>query len=422
MTGADGVMRTSASSDHMAAMRAFIPWSLLAVAIAALAALVAYRGHRWAAVIFPLALLFGAEPLLYAGSLVGEMLAGVALFAGAGVSAVVFGRYRRVVALPLVAGVAGAMVWVIAILAVPDLFDSVDVARAPTAAGASLIGFIAIADRRRITEFMTGRSGPAFVDLAYLALALALLRTGLLGIIPTIPAFLGTGVAIAVYPVWRRATVAALEGLVTSRARRDASIRAVEDERSRLARDIHDSPLQELSGVIRRLEALPGAARETDTLRAVAGHLRDVATSLHPPVLQDLGLAPAIEDLRDQLLISTPEWLIGVAVDDLTRTGRPPAEVELAAYRVVQEATANAMAHSAGRSIQIRGYVTTDLVELEIKDDGRGIHDEQARIAKRAGHFGLDSMRERAEAIGGTMSLTSTPEGVGIRFKWESRT
>ena len=173
--------------------------------------------------------------------------------------------------------------------------------------------------------------------------------------------------------------------------------------------------------MIRRLEAVPGAEHEADALRAVAGQLRDVATALHPPVLVDLGLAAAIEDLRDQLCAGSPVWEIAVDVDDLTTTGRPPAEVELAAYRVTQEAMANAIAHSGGRCIGVRGSVAPEAIDLAISDDGHGLGEQDARAARRAGHFGLDSIRERALAAGGTSVLTSTPEGVCVRFRWESR-
>ena len=267
---------------------------------------------------------------------------------------------------------------------------------------------------------MTGRSGPAFVDLLYLGLAVAILIAGFIGN-SLLPALVVTVAAILVYPFWRRATLSSFERLVASQARRDASIRAVEDERGRLAREIHDSPLQELSGVIRRLEAVPGAEHEADALRAVAGQLRDVATTLHPPVLVDLGLAAAIEDLRDQLCASSPRWLITVEVDDLTTAGRPPAEVELAAFRVTQEAMANAIAHSGGLCLGVRGSVAPEVIDLAISDDGHGLREQDARAARRAGHFGLDSIRERAAAAGGTSVLTSTPQGVSVRFLWESR-
>jgi signal transduction histidine kinase len=423
VTDAKGETRSSAASDHIGVLRSYIPWSLLGIAIAAAAALLAYRGNRAAAPLLPIALFLAAQPMLRSGSLASEVLGGTVFFVGSAIAAVAFTRPRWLLIVPLTAGAGLAAAWVLATVSVPAAFDPVDVSRVPAAAGLSLVGFLGVADRRRIVAFLTDSTGPTFVDVLYLGFALALFAAGLLNFIPVLPAALLTGLAVVTYPFSRRATVAIFETLVTSQARRDASIRAVEDERSRLARDIHDSPLQELSGIIRRLESVPGAEGETDALRAVAGHLRDVATSLHPPVLQDLGLAAAIEDLRDQLLVSAPDWLISVAVDDLTGDGRPrpPADVELAAFRVTQEAAANAITHSGGRSLEIRGSVAAEAIELQINDDGRGLRVEDARSAKRAGHFGLDSMRERSEAIGASMAVTAMPDGVGVRFQWEGR-
>lgn len=417
----DGVLRRSNTADHIALLRSHIPWSVIAILIAAFAALAAYHGHESSAVVLPVALYLAAQPLFFAGSVVAELLAGVVLFVGAAAAVVAFARPKRAFTVPLAAGVSLAALWIISIVALADAFDIVDAARAPSAAGLSLVGFVAVADRRRIVEFLTGHSGPAFIDLIYLGIGLALLSLGLLGILPIVPAVIVTTVVIVAYPVWRRTTVQAIERLVMSQTRREASVRAVEDERSRLAREIHDAPLQELSGVIRRLEIVPGAERETDALRVVAEHLRDVATALHPPVLLDLGLAAAIEDLRDQLLVGAPEWRISVSVDDLTENSRPPAEVELAAFRVTQEAIANAMAHSGGTEVAIQGSVAAEAIELEIRDNGSGIRDERARAAKRAGHFGLESMRERAASVGGITSWASTAEGVWVTFHWEAK-
>jgi signal transduction histidine kinase len=209
---------------------------------------------------------------------------------------------------------------------------------------------------------------------------------------------------------------------VTAQARRDASIRAVEDERRRLAWDIHDAPLQELSGVIRRLDDVSGAEDEATALRSIAGHLREVATTLHPPVLQDLGLAAALEDLRERLAATSPSWEVVAAVDDRTNDRRPPSSVELAAYRIVQEATANAISHSGGHRLSIRGSVASEVIDLRVVDDGHGLRDDAARAARRAGHFGLDSMRERAEAEGGSTTLSSSRDGVTVRFRWTAGT
>jgi signal transduction histidine kinase len=410
---------TSAKS-HVEVMRSNTPWALISLVVAGVAALLAYRRRSPAAVVLPIAIFLAAQPLFFSGSLVASLGAGIAIFMGGAFAAVSFSPWRPLFAVAIGLGLGLAVLWVASILALPATFEAADAVRAPAAIGFSAIGFVAITDRRRVSEFITDRSGPAFVDLASLGLALAVIAAGAIGIIPMVPAILITAVGAVAYPASRRALVTAFEELVTSQSRRDASIRAVEDERGRLAREIHDTPLQELSGVIRRLETVPGAEGEADALRIVAGQLRDVATTLHPPVLQDLGLAAALEDLRDQVSSTRPEWDIKVEVDDLTTAGRPPAEVELAAFRITQEAVTNAMAHSGGSRLQIAGSVAPEAIELAIMDNGHGLNDEDARSAKRSGHFGLDSMRERAESVRATFTLTSRPDGVGIGFHWEA--
>jgi signal transduction histidine kinase len=417
----DGVIWTSAKLDQIQDLRSTIPFALVGLILAAIAALLIQRGQPAAAVLLPIAILFAAQPLFYAGSLTASIGAGVVLFAGSALAAVVFGRWRPVLAIPLAVGVLFAVAWAVSIVAVPQAFDVADASRVPMAIGFGVIGFATVADRRRILDFMTRQSAPAAADLLYLGSAVTLVLAGLMGIVDLIPAILVAVVAVLAYPFWRRASVSAFERLIASQARRDASIRAVEEERGRLAREIHDSPLQELSGVIRRLETLPGAEHEADALRAVAGQLRDVATSLHPPVLVDLGLAASIEDLRDQLCAATPNWQINVDVDDLTTAGRPPADVELAAFRITQESMTNAIAHSGGRCLEVRGSVAPEVIDLAIRDDGHGLRENEARAARRSGHFGLDSIRERAIAAGGTSVLTSSPDGVCVRFRWESR-
>jgi len=96
--------------------------------------------------------------------------------------------------------------------------------------------------------------------------------------------------------------------------------------------------------------------------------------------------------------------------------------VELAAFRVVQEASANALAHSSGLNLRITGTISDDSIALDVRDDGRGFSPEHASAARRAGHFGLDSMRDRARAVGATTTVVSDPEGVTVSFRWLART
>jgi signal transduction histidine kinase len=121
--------------------------------------------------------------------------------------------------------------------------------------------------------------------------------------------------------------------------------------------------------VIRRLDAVPGAQQEADG-SASGGTTRDVATQLRPPVLQDLGLVAAIEDRRDQLISGRAGWVIDIAINDAAGDRRPPADVELAALRHAGSRR-NALTHSDGRNLTIRGAAAAGAIDLTVTDDGR---------------------------------------------------
>jgi signal transduction histidine kinase len=164
----------------------------------------------------------------------------------------------------------------------------------------------------------------------------------------------------------------------------------------------------------------PAAAGETSALRDVAAQLRDVASSLRSPVLDHLGIGPALEDLGEALSAAYPGRRVLVAVDDFTaRGGRPPSDVEVAAFRVAQEASGNALRHATGPTVRITATVAAGAVDVAVADDGPGIDRDAAARARRGGHFGLDSMRERAAAVGDRVEIESGASGTTVRFAWE---
>ena len=420
LTTDEEVTRGSFAATHVDVLRLYVWWAIPALVFAAFVALLGYRRHRGAAVILPIALTIAAQPLFAVGRSEITIVGGIAIFLGGALSVAAYRPWGPRSAVLLGSGLVLAGAWTVATLVAPPAFDTIDGLRFPAALGFAALGLSTVTDRRRVAEVLTDRQGAGFVDLAYFAAAVGLMAAlAIVGGVP-LPLLIGLGVVgVAAYPFWRRRTLAALEGVVTAPVRREATIRAIEGERGRLARDIHDAPLQELAGVIRRLEAVPGAKDETEVLRDVASHLRDVATTLYPPVLQDLGLQAAIVDHAEQLGVGRPGRLIHVSVDDLTGGSRPPADVELAAFRVVQEASANSLAHSSCHRLTIQGAVATDSVDLTIADDGTGIDPAVARAARRAGHFGLDSMRDRAQTVGADCSVRSSRSGATVSFRWE---
>ena len=216
--------------------------------------------------------------------------------------------------------------------------------------------------------------------------------------------------------VWRRFTFAPLLGLAQrTQLQRDLAVAAAETERARLAADLHDDALQQLTMLVRKLDE-EGQTDAANEAREVATKLRSVVGDLRLPILDDLGAGAALEWLVERV-----EPLAGGPVKlERSDETRPPANVELAVFRVAQEALTNAIKH--GRPpIAVRYDVRTDgRVTLAIDDAGEGIPGEAAEEAPRAGHFGLANMQQRAEQIGALLDVRRWPAG-GTRVALEWR-
>jgi signal transduction histidine kinase len=216
--------------------------------------------------------------------------------------------------------------------------------------------------------------------------------------------------------VWRRFTLAPLLGLAQrTQLQRDLAVAAAETERARLAADLHDDALQQLTMLVRTLDE-SGQTEAADEAREVATKLRSVVGDLRLPILDDLGAGAALEWLVERV-----EPLAGGPVKlERSDETRPPANVELAVFRVAQEALTNAIKH--GRPpIAVRYDVRADgRVTLAIDDAGVGIGDEAAEEAPRQGHFGLANMQQRAEQIGALLDVRRWPAG-GTRVALEWR-
>jgi signal transduction histidine kinase len=222
-------------------------------------------------------------------------------------------------------------------------------------------------------------------------------------------------------PSTRRRIGEPLEDAIFGDVREAAAAEAAEAERARLARELHDVPLQELVAVIRRLEILPGTEAESEDLRALAGHLRNVATDLRPPVLDDLGLPAALDYLAEESSSSA----IPVTAEIVDDTGfaadrRPPADVELAMFRIASEAVGNAVRHSGGSAVRMRAAVAPDRVELIVADDGGGLAPDAARDAAKRKRMGLASMRRRAQAIDAELSIDGSRAGTLVKVTWQA--
>jgi signal transduction histidine kinase len=221
-------------------------------------------------------------------------------------------------------------------------------------------------------------------------------------------AFLLAAARFTVRPLLRVATRAQLQ--------RDLVVAAMEAERARLAADLHDDALQDLTLLVRRLDAA-GDTGSAAQARAIADRLRDICGDLRLPILDDLGVGPALD-----WLVVRIERLAGGEVRLERADGtRPPPEIELAVFRVAQEALANAVKH--GRPpIVVRYQATESGVSLSIDDAGPGIDGEAREQATSGGHFGLLNMQQRAEAIGALLDVRRWPGGgTHVAFEWRAR-
>jgi signal transduction histidine kinase len=201
----------------------------------------------------------------------------------------------------------------------------------------------------------------------------------------------------------------------------DMVIRAQEEERGRVARELHDEANQLLAAVMAGVdtaEALsagagPGALHDTlCRLRLLAttalGDLQRIATELRPPALDEFGLLPALaRHVRDR----TEGTGVEADVQIEGRRRRMPAAVELALYRIAQEALANVQKHASARRVHVRLRFLPDAVRLDISDDGRGFDPDAAPDESARGGLGVAGMRERASIVGGSVEVSSRVGG-----------
>jgi len=197
-----------------------------------------------------------------------------------------------------------------------------------------------------------------------------------------------------------------------------AALRAQEEERARVARDLHDEVNQSLTGLLLRLEAAREAAppqleAELEETKALANQamreLLSLARQLRPTALDDLGLTAAVAGQVEQLARGeiAAEFEADGEFSDLDD------DAQLVVYRVAQEALSNAARHSGAGSVEVRlRRAERGGVELEVADDGRGFAFDEAERG-----LGIAGMRERALLIGGELTIESRPQhGTTVRL------
>jgi len=204
------------------------------------------------------------------------------------------------------------------------------------------------------------------------------------------------------------------------REERDSIIQAQENVRRELARNLHDGTVQMLSAISmsidhlqRLMEVKPEAARsELDALRKLvhqaAREARVVLFELRPIILETQGLIPTLVSYVEQLN-ETEDFAVHLRPAVLPRQFDPSIAGTI--FSIVQEAINNAKRHASARNVWITMETTSDILSVQIRDDGRGFDVMAvARSYERRGSFGLLNMRERARLVDGHLGIQSTTE------------
>jgi signal transduction histidine kinase len=199
---------------------------------------------------------------------------------------------------------------------------------------------------------------------------------------------------------------------------RERLVEAREEERRRLRRDLHDGLGPQLSSQALTIDAVrklmrrdPDAAEElllelkADAQDAVTD-IRRLVYGLRPPALDDLGLLGALRETAAQYATKG----LGVSVEAPETLPQLSAAVEVAAYRIAQEALTNVARHARARSSTVRLDIEDGALRVEVRDDGVGMPEPRADHTGHAG-VGLTSMRERATELGGSLLVGPLPEG-----------
>jgi two-component system sensor histidine kinase UhpB len=204
----------------------------------------------------------------------------------------------------------------------------------------------------------------------------------------------------------------------------DRMIEVAEEERGRIAAELHDGPVQHLTALDFRLERVrlgldaPDLSERREMieqvqgrLRAEVGDLRRLISELRPPVLDERGLEPA---LRDHLVAIERHSGLRCEMDTVMDERLDP-ELETVLYRVAQEALTNVVKHANATEARVSLQAMDGVVVLEVLDDGTGF-DPRSVPMSNDGHFGLVGMRERVHAAGGDWAVVSRP-GHGTRVR-----
>ena len=229
---------------------------------------------------------------------------------------------------------------------------------------------------------------------------------------------------------------------ITERKKADEAMRQLsgrllqlqDEERRRLGRDLHDSLAQSVLAVNLSLAQVTQSSKVLDErnrtaiakarelLQDMSRQIRTLSYLLHPPLLDELGLVSAV---KEYALGFSERSGIQVQVGVSPGFGRLPQEAETALFRIIQESLANIQRHSGSHSARIRLDSRSELITLEISDQGHGMSPSSGRKLNTPGTpigVGIAGMRERMAQLGGTLEIDSNKSGTTVRATLPVRT
>jgi PAS domain S-box-containing protein len=206
----------------------------------------------------------------------------------------------------------------------------------------------------------------------------------------------------------------------TQRLLLERTLSAQEEERRRIARELHDEAGQLLTALLVGLRTLEDA-RELAHVKVQGQRLREIAAQaldevgrlargLHPTVLDDHGLGVALSRYAEEYT-KTHKIAVNLSFHELDSGNLPPG-IQIALYRILQEALTNVARHSGARAVNIRFARLATSVEVAVIDDGCGFNAEAVAVSSR--RLGIQGMRERAAMLGGTVSFIPQRKGTRI--------
>jgi signal transduction histidine kinase len=197
-----------------------------------------------------------------------------------------------------------------------------------------------------------------------------------------------------------------------------------DEERKRIARDLHDSVGQLLAAIGMNIGVVQSQSHKLDSAAAkavsenavlvqqVSREIRTISHLLHPPLLDIAGVVPALRGYVDGF---SERSKIKVDLEIPADFGRLSADIEIAIFRIVQECLTNIHRHSGSSTAVIRLHQEGNLLVLEVRDNGRGIPlEKQRELTSGRGGVGVEGMRERLRQLGGTLEVESCDTGTVV--------